>query len=74
MIETFYRDGALVTEDINPLEYIKLLKRANEIHIDDMYEAIGLLKRWHTYESAADARLVPDTDNFFTKMSGPPRG
>ena len=81
MIETFYENGVLVTRDITIEERMAQLARANAIHIEDVYEAIGLLKRWQVtmvryygvgYPGALDC-LEDDTNTFLAKMSGPPR-
>lgn len=73
MIDTFYNEhGQLVTEEITPERRIQMLKRANEIHQEDVYEAIGLLRE--ILPSTPMCDWAERCDMFLSKLSGPPRG
>ena len=75
MIDNFYENGILVTREITIEERCAQLAKANAIHIDDVYEAVALLKRLRVfYQPGLGEGMWADIEAFLDKMGGPPRG
>ena len=78
---SFDENGVLREREMTCEERVAELTKANMIHIDDVYEAIGLLTRWRSNAAVSQENanqlglggVYTDTSIFLTRMSGPQR-